>query len=72
MKIAIALPVTKPCPACASEKTTILPYSGFERLLAFATGLLKYRCVSCGESFHAADRRQIARSGNAVRIIHRR
>jgi len=73
MAAAIALPVTKACPACGSEKTTVIPYKGIEKLFGLATKLLKYRCVTCGESFHAADRRRLnrTRNSNSAQIIRR-
>jgi transposase len=67
----IADPVVKACPACNSERTTVVERRGFEKLLAMNTRLLKYACEECGKTFEAADRRRFKRSGLGARGVHR-
>src|ERR1019366_893696 len=54
----IAIPVVKQCLKCGSERTVICSRSGLEWLLVLVTRLRKYRCLDCGRSFRAADRRR--------------
>ena len=39
--------------------------TGLEKILIFFTGLRKYRCLGCEESFRAPDRRTAPRADTA-------
>lgn len=69
MSVSIALPVVKACPACGSEKTSIVPRKGLELLAAAVTHLRKYECRECGRAFRAGDRRRKSRvAGTALPV----
>lgn len=58
----IADQVVKACPSCQSEKTVFQGLSWLESLLSFGSRLQRYRCLDCGHSFKAADRRRFPRT----------
>ena len=59
----IAIPVAKQCPKCQSEKTEHLD-STWRRMMTMATGFHEYRCLECGRTFRAGDRRRFSRAGH--------
>jgi hypothetical protein len=69
---AVAIPVSKPCPKCFSEKSTLVPMKGLEKFFAGKNDLKKYQCLDCGHAFQAADRRRVPRTGRGVAVEYRR
>jgi transposase-like protein len=67
----IATSFAKVCPKCRSEKTERVS-SIWQRLLTMATGFHKYRCLSCGHTFRAGDRRRFPRSGTGAGVDYKR
>ncbi len=56
------------CPFCRSEFLVIRQKTGWEWFVLHFTELRKYKCIGCGRSFRAPDRRRKARppSGTAT------
>ncbi len=60
------------CPKCGSERTTIFPEKGWEKIQSQLVGLRKYGCSDCNHCFRAGDRRRFSREGPQARKIVRR
>ena len=68
----LAIPVSKPCPKCFSEKSALVPKSVLEKFFAGRNALMRYQCESCGHRFQAADRRRFPRAGRGAAVNYQR